>query len=90
MLCSRGCRYALMCEASPSVIFLGCCRGSTGYGEDGIQSLPGNIGTNDVADCMTALDAAITEGKLVSWSPLHYTPPETCSPCLSLLGCLAP
>ncbi|CAL5219578.1 g1438 [Coccomyxa viridis] len=37
-------------------------RGSTGYGEDGIQSLPGNIGTNDVADCMTALDAAITEG----------------------------
>lgn len=42
--------------------FLGTCRGSTGYGEDGIQSLPGNIGTNDVADCMTALDAAITQG----------------------------
>ena len=24
--------------------------------------LPGNIGTNDVADCMAALDAAIAEG----------------------------
>ncbi|KAK9901675.1 hypothetical protein WJX75_007946 [Coccomyxa subellipsoidea] len=37
-------------------------RGSTGYGEDSIQSLPGHIGTNDVADCMAALDAAISEG----------------------------
>ncbi len=27
-----------------------------------MQSLPGNIGTNDVADCMAALDAAIAEG----------------------------
>ncbi|EIE20682.1 alpha/beta-hydrolase [Coccomyxa subellipsoidea C-169] len=37
-------------------------RGSTGYGEDSIQSLPGYIGTNDIADCMTALDAAVSEG----------------------------
>ena len=35
-------------------------RGSTGFGEAGIQSLPGRIGTADVADCMTALDSAIT------------------------------
>ena len=45
------------------------CRGSTGYGEDGIQSLPGNIGTNDVADCMAALDAAIAEG---AGSPMYW------------------
>lgn len=37
-------------------------RGSTGYGEEALQSLPGNIGTNDVSDCMTALDFAIEEG----------------------------
>jgi acylaminoacyl-peptidase len=38
-------------------------RGSTGYGEDSIQSLPGRAGTNDVADCMTALQAAIDQGQ---------------------------
>lgn len=39
-------------------------RGSTGYGEDSIQSLPGRAGTNDVADCMMALQAAIDQGHL--------------------------
>ena len=38
------------------------CRGSLGFGEDGVQSLLGSIGTNDVADCMAALDAAIEQG----------------------------
>ena len=61
------------------------CRGSTGYGEDGIQSLPGNIGTNDVADCMKALDAAITEGKLMPSITTTHIPHKICSPCLSLL-----
>ncbi|KAK9836232.1 hypothetical protein WJX84_008783 [Apatococcus fuscideae] len=37
-------------------------RGSTGFGEDSIQSLPGHIGTTDVADCIAALDHAIAEG----------------------------
>ncbi|KAF6224683.1 hypothetical protein HO173_012924 [Letharia columbiana] len=37
-------------------------RGSTGFGEKSIQSLPGNIGTNDVLDCMAALHAAIDTG----------------------------
>jgi len=37
-------------------------RGSTGFGEASLQSLPGNIGTNDVADCMAALQAAINTG----------------------------
>jgi len=34
-------------------------RGSTGYGEAGIQSLPGAIGAADAADCVVALDAAV-------------------------------
>ena len=37
-------------------------RGSTGFGEASIQSLPGSIGTNDVHDCMIALENAISEG----------------------------
>lgn len=37
-------------------------RGSTGFGEDSIQSLPGNIATNDVLDCMACLQAAIDTG----------------------------
>lgn len=37
-------------------------RGSTGFGEDSIQSLPGNIGDHDVKDCMKALDMAIQKG----------------------------
>ena len=37
-------------------------RGSTGFGEDSIQSLPGNIGTNDVLDCMACLEAAAETG----------------------------
>lgn len=37
-------------------------RGSTGFGEASIQSLPGNIGTNDVADCVASLQAAVDAG----------------------------
>jgi acylaminoacyl-peptidase len=33
-------------------------RGSIGYGQDSIESLPGHIGTNDVADCMNILQHA--------------------------------
>lgn len=32
-------------------------RGSTGFGQDSVESLPGKIGTNDVADVMAALAA---------------------------------
>lgn len=38
-------------------------RGSTGFGEASIQSLPGRIGTNDVADCLAGLQAAVDAGK---------------------------
>ena len=37
-------------------------RGSTGFGEASIQSLPGNIGVNDVADCLASLQAAVDAG----------------------------
>lgn len=37
-------------------------RGSTGYGEAGVESLPGRIGTNDVEDCRAALAAAFETG----------------------------
>ena len=37
-------------------------RGSTGYGEASIQSLPGKIGENDVADCLASLQAAVDAG----------------------------
>lgn len=43
-------------------------RGSTGFGEDALQSLPGRVGRQDVDDCMDALDAAVAAGG-------NFTPP---------------
>lgn len=37
-------------------------RGSTGFGEAGVQSLPGHIGSYDVEDCRAALAAAAEAG----------------------------
>lgn len=37
-------------------------RGSTGFGEAGVQSLPGHAGHYDVEDCVAALDAAVAAG----------------------------
>lgn len=37
-------------------------RGSWGFGEASIQSLPGKIGVNDVADCLDSLQAAVDAG----------------------------
>jgi len=37
-------------------------RGSLGFGEEALQSLPGNIGSQDVNDVLTALDFAIKRG----------------------------
>ncbi|XP_066384634.1 acylamino-acid-releasing enzyme 2-like [Miscanthus floridulus] len=36
-------------------------RGTPGYGEEALQSLPGKVGSQDVQDCLTALDFAIKE-----------------------------
>ena len=41
-------------------------RGSAGFGEDSIQSLPGHIGTNDVLDCIACAEAAIQTGATLS------------------------
>lgn len=37
-------------------------RGSLGFGEGGVQSLPGHVGHHDVEDCVAALDAAVAAG----------------------------
>jgi len=37
-------------------------RGSTGFGEASLSSLPGNIGTHDVQDCMATLQQAVDAG----------------------------
>ena len=38
-------------------------RGSTGFGQEALASLPGNIGTNDVLDCNAALQQAVDAGE---------------------------
>ena len=46
-----------------SVIFLVNYRGSTGYGQDGVYSLPGKIGTQDVNDvqvCVCSLSLSLS------------------------------
>lgn len=48
--------------ASGYCVILVNYRGSTGFGESALQSLPGSIGTNDVSDCFAALTAAIDHG----------------------------
>ncbi|CAM0947847.1 unnamed protein product [Alopecurus aequalis] len=37
-------------------------RGTPGFGEEALQSLPGKVGSQDVQDCLTALDYVIKEG----------------------------
>lgn len=37
-------------------------RGTPGFGEEALQSLPGKVGSQDVQDCLTALDFVIKEG----------------------------
>ena len=44
-------------------------RGSTGFGEASIQSLPGKIGASDVADCLASLQAAVDAGGSRVWAP---------------------
>jgi len=37
-------------------------RGTPGFGEEALQSLPGKVGSQDVQDCLMALDYVINEG----------------------------
>uniref|UniRef100_A0A6V7QSZ4 Acylamino-acid-releasing enzyme n=1 Tax=Ananas comosus var. bracteatus TaxID=296719 RepID=A0A6V7QSZ4_ANACO len=41
-------------------------RGSLGFGEEALQSLPGKIGSQDVQDVLTALDYAVEKGLIDS------------------------
>ncbi len=51
---SRCCRCLGYCR---------CRRGSTGFGQDSLATLPGNIGDQDVRDCMAALKQARTSDR---------------------------
>ncbi|KAK9806703.1 hypothetical protein WJX73_010367 [Symbiochloris irregularis] len=50
-----------LCALGYNVILVNF-RGSLGFGESTVQSLPGNIGDHDVADCIASLDAVIALG----------------------------
>ncbi len=50
--------YAFLAYSLGAAVLHVNYRGSPGFGQSGIHSLPGKIGTNDVADMMTALNAA--------------------------------
>jgi len=39
-------------------------RGSTGFGEDFLQSLPGKIGDADIRDCISAVESAKKAGNI--------------------------
>ena len=61
-----------MCVHAPTLIgLLGRLspsrRGSTGFGQEALASLPGNIGTNDILDCMAALQQAVHAGEGELW-----------------------
>ena len=65
------------------------CRGSLGFGEDNVRSLPGNVGTNDVADCIKALDDAIALGLTplpFASSVVQLGPGDSLRPAASLLS----
>lgn len=53
--------FALLAAAGYCIVAVNY-RGSLGFGEEGVQSLPGHIGDHDVADCIAALDAAVAAG----------------------------
>lgn len=51
--------YAFLCATQGVAVLHVNFRGSTGFGTDALESLPGNIGTNDVADVVSATKAAL-------------------------------
>lgn len=53
--------YAYLCALGFSVLHVNY-RGSLGFGEEALQSLPKNVGRQDVADVLAALDKVISLG----------------------------
>ncbi len=52
-------QYEFLLRAGGYSLLLVNYRGSVGFGNDDLLSLPGKVGTQDVADCVAALDAAL-------------------------------
>uniref|UniRef100_A0A673GAB7 acylaminoacyl-peptidase n=1 Tax=Sinocyclocheilus rhinocerous TaxID=307959 RepID=A0A673GAB7_9TELE len=52
---------AVLCKMGFSVLLVNY-RGSLGFGQDNILSLPGNIGTQDVKDVQLAVDSVLKQG----------------------------
>uniref|UniRef100_A0A8C2L5T4 acylaminoacyl-peptidase n=1 Tax=Cyprinus carpio TaxID=7962 RepID=A0A8C2L5T4_CYPCA len=52
---------AVLCKMGFSVLLVNY-RGSLGFGQDNILSLPGNIGTQDVKDVQFAVDSVLKQG----------------------------
>lgn len=53
--------YAFLCALGYSVLHVNY-RGSLGFGEEALQSLPRNVGRQDVGDVLAALDKAVAMG----------------------------
>ncbi|XP_042029120.1 acylamino-acid-releasing enzyme 1-like isoform X3 [Salvia splendens] len=53
---------AFLSSLGYSLLIVNYSRGSLGFGEEALQSLLGNIGSQDVRDVLTALDAVIDKG----------------------------
>lgn len=51
--------YAFLCATQGVAVIHVNFRGSTGFGTEALDSLPGRIGTNDVADVVSATKAAL-------------------------------
>ncbi|XP_051526113.1 acylamino-acid-releasing enzyme isoform X2 [Myxocyprinus asiaticus] len=52
---------AVLCKMGFSVLLVNY-RGSIGFGQDSIHSLPGNIGTQDVKDVQFAVESVLSQG----------------------------
>uniref|UniRef100_A0A671R0Z2 acylaminoacyl-peptidase n=1 Tax=Sinocyclocheilus anshuiensis TaxID=1608454 RepID=A0A671R0Z2_9TELE len=52
---------AVLCKMGFSILLVNY-RGSLGFGQDNILSLPGNIGTQDVKDVQLAVDSVLKQG----------------------------
>lgn len=55
-------RIQFLVRSTDCAVLLVNYRGSLGFGRQALESLPGHIGSQDVEDCMAALEAALDTG----------------------------